>query len=320
MKSASRSHVLTLTGIGPLAALAALLLIAFSFSIIAYPTQTGAQTLSDDATLSALTVSPKNINGFLANRTSYEVGVASTVTQATITATTNHSGASFTITPADSNADTPGHHVALSSGTNTVTITVTAEDTNTTEVYTVNINRGVTDAFGWKADDDFDAPRGSPNDSPTGIWANRQIIWISDRDDTIYAYRRSNQTRYPSRDFNSLNAADNNNSFGIWSDDNTMWVVDSTDQKIYAYRMSNQARDSSKEFNTLAAAENNSPLGIWSDGITMWVSDSADGKLYAYRMSDKHRDPDKDFDTLNAADNTRPSGICEVDPENWTAG
>ena len=41
---------------------------------------------STDATLSALTVSPENIIGFASDRTSYEVGVASTVTEATIAA------------------------------------------------------------------------------------------------------------------------------------------------------------------------------------------------------------------------------------------
>ena len=110
------------------------------------PGTIAAQSISNDATLSALTVSPKNIIGFEAERTAYDVGVASTVTQATVTATANDSGASVSNTPADAKEDAPGHQVALSSGANTVTIAVTAEDTTTTETYTVRINRGVTDA------------------------------------------------------------------------------------------------------------------------------------------------------------------------------
>ena len=49
---------------------------------------------NSDATLSDLTVSPKDIIGFDANRTAYEVGVASTVTQATVRATPNDANAS----------------------------------------------------------------------------------------------------------------------------------------------------------------------------------------------------------------------------------
>ena len=98
---------------------------------------------STDATLSALTVSPKDIIGFASDRTSYEVGVASTVTQATVAATANDSGATVAITP--------GQPVDLSAGKNTVTVTVTAQDGTTTKTYTVNVNQGVTAPFGWKA-------------------------------------------------------------------------------------------------------------------------------------------------------------------------
>ena len=45
--------------------------------------------LSDDSTLSALTVRPKDIIGFDAERDSYQLGVDSTVTRATVTGTAN---------------------------------------------------------------------------------------------------------------------------------------------------------------------------------------------------------------------------------------
>ena len=97
--------------------------------------------LSRDATLSALTVSPNDINGFASNDRSYEVGVASTVTEATVAATANDSGAEVEITPGDSNVGADGHQVALSAGKNTVTVTVTAADGATIKAYTVNITR-----------------------------------------------------------------------------------------------------------------------------------------------------------------------------------
>ena len=54
---------------------------------------------SADATLSDITVSPKDIIGFDADRESYEVGVASTVAQATVSATVNEEYAEVVITP-----------------------------------------------------------------------------------------------------------------------------------------------------------------------------------------------------------------------------
>ena len=62
------------------------------------------QQVAADATLSALTISPKNIVRFDPEDTSYEVGVASTVTEATVAATPNAANAIAFITPTDSNA------------------------------------------------------------------------------------------------------------------------------------------------------------------------------------------------------------------------
>ena len=154
------------------AAAAALILLAIAVSLTAYPLPAQAQA-STDATLSALTVSPENIIGFpIPFVTSYEVGVASTVTEATIAATANDSNADVDFAPPDSNDATSGHQVALSPGKNTVTVTVTAEDTSTTKAYTVNINRGVTDDYGWNAEHDLDGLRAAGNARPYGIWAN----------------------------------------------------------------------------------------------------------------------------------------------------
>ena len=165
-------------------------------------------TASTDATLSALTVSPKDISGFAADRTSYEVGVASTVTQATITATKSHSAATvaYSTTDADTSA---GHQVNLSAGRNEVTITVTAEDTTTTGTYTVSINRGVTAAFGWKASDDFDGLITAENNLPLGMWSDGTTMWVSDlRDDKLYAYNLGTKARDASKDFDTLDAAE----------------------------------------------------------------------------------------------------------------
>ena len=128
---------------------------------------------STDATLSALTVSPIDITGFASDRTSYEVGVFSTVFQSTITPTTNDSAATVGYSTTDADGTTDGHQVSLSAGRNAVTVTVTAEDTITTQTYTLSINRGVTADFGWKASDDFDGLITAENEFPQGHLVGR---------------------------------------------------------------------------------------------------------------------------------------------------
>ena len=278
-----------------------------------------AQTLSDDATLGTLTVSPKDIIGFTSSRTHYEVGVASTVTQATITATATHGGAGVAFSGIDEDTNTAGHQVNLSAGKNTVTITVTAADSSTQD-YTVNVNQGDTDTFGWKAASDFDGLIAAQNADPYGIWSNGATMWVADYTEVkLYAYRMSDKARDADKDFDTLSAAGNDDPTGIWSNGTTMWVADAVDDKLYAYNLDTKARDASKDFDTLDAADNNRPRGIWSDETTMWVADSEDDKLYAYRMSDKAPDASKDFDTLDAADNNLPVGIWSNGTTMWVA-
>ena len=267
---------------------------------------------STDATLSALTVSPKGAIESDPFHFSYEVGLASTVTQATVTATATNSNATISY-------GTTGHQVDLSPGKNTVTVTITAQDGTTTRTYTVNINRGVSDAYGWKAADDLDGLIAAGNNRPSSIWSDETTIWVSDTsDDKIYAYHKSDKTRDSSGDFDTLEAAGNTSPTGIWSNGNTMWVADYSDAKIYAYRMSDKTRDASKDFATLSAAGNTLPASIWSDATTMWVADPGDDKLYAYQMSDKTRDASKDFDTLDA-ENTLAYGIWSDGATMWVA-
>ena len=246
------------------------------------------------------------------------MGVASTVTRATVTATANHPGALVTFTPPDASSGTRGHQVDLSTGRNPVTVTVTAED-GTTQDYTVSINRGVADDYGWNAGNDLDGLIAAGNRTAAGIWSNGTTTWVADSgDDKIYAYNPDG-TRDSAKDFDTLAAAENTNAAGIWSDGTTMWVGDFFDNKLYAYRMSDQERDDTKDFDSLGAAGNTAPTSIWSDGTTMWISDFLDFKLYAYRMSDQERDDTKDFDSLAPAGNSIPTGMWSDGATMWVA-
>ena len=289
------------------AAAAALVLLAIAVSLTAYPMPARAQALSTDATLSALTVSPRDITGFSSVRFAYDVGVASTVTEATITATATNSNADVSFDTPDSNNMTDGHQVALSAGRNEVTITVTAENDSDEQDYTVNVNLGVTDNYGWNAGQDLDGLITAENQGPSGIWGNGATFWVSDvEDDKLYAYN-ADGTRDASQDFNTLAAANNDTPGGIWSNGVTMWVADNSAGRLFAYRMSDKQRDSAKDFTNLATG-NGAPSDLWSDGTTMWVSDLTTDQIFAYRMSDRQPDATRGFTSLDA-DSESPGGI-----------
>ncbi len=271
-----------------------------------------AQTPSNDATLSALSVSPKDIIGFDADRTSYEVGVDSTVATATVSATATVTAATVVFNPTDAETG-----MTLSAGRNEVTITVTAEDANTTKEYTVSVNKGVTDAKGWQAGADLDGLIAADHIAPRGIWSDETTMWVVDSfDDKLFAYTLVGGARDSSRDITL--ATVNNAPKGIWSNDTTVWVVDSGDDKLYAYTLSSRTRDSASDITLVAA--NNDPSGIWSDGMTVWVTDADDDKLYAYTLEDGTRDAGRDFDTLAATGNDASTGIWSDETTMWVAG
>ena len=98
---------------------------------------------STDATLSVLSLgtgvalSPE----FAGATTDYRAWVANSVASVTVTATKNDDGATVAIANDDDTA-TPGTAtLALDAGRNTVEVTVTAEDTTTTGIYTVTVVR-----------------------------------------------------------------------------------------------------------------------------------------------------------------------------------
>ena len=98
-------------------------------------------TLSSDATLSALTLSGIDIGTFSSETTTYSASVEYGVSSTTVRATPNDDGASVTI--ADRNGITYGtrYPIPLSTGSNSVRVTVTAEDGVTTKVYRVTVTR-----------------------------------------------------------------------------------------------------------------------------------------------------------------------------------
>ena len=92
---------------------------------------------SDDASLNALTINPGTLEpAFNSSTKDYAVEVANNVTSVNVIYTTNHANARVVVTGTSGN---------LSVGDNFVTLTVTAEDGTTIEIYTIRINRAPSD-------------------------------------------------------------------------------------------------------------------------------------------------------------------------------
>ncbi len=122
-------------------------------------TRASQQTQSTDATLSGLTATSStnsggsfttlNIGTFAAGTTSYSASVTNSVTHVKLTPTVNDSGATVKVgrqgtTLATVTSGTASSAIALSVGSNTLVVRVTAEDTTTTRNYTVTVTRQTT--------------------------------------------------------------------------------------------------------------------------------------------------------------------------------
>ena len=266
-----------------------------------------------NANLSALRVDGASVAGFDHVVTTYQFGVASSVTRVTVAGVAVDSDATVAYSGGDADGGTDGHQVDLVEGRNMVTVTATAEDGVTTRDYTISVNRGSDAPYGWEAAEDIDTLVGAGNESPRGTWSDGTTIWVADfDDDKLYAYALADGARDSAKDFNL--AAGNDSPYGIWSDGTTMWVADH-DAKIYAYVLASGARDSGSDISVFARSFGE--IYIWSDGTTMWEVNYQHFKLYAYVLATGVRDASKDFDL--AAENDYPEGIWSNGTTMWVA-
>ncbi len=274
---------------------------------------------STDATLSGLTLSAGTLRPeFDSVEREYQAAVANGVAQVTVTPTVNDAGATVTyldgsdaaLPDADSGAD--GHQVDVAVGLTTFKVKVTAEDTTTTQTYTVVIERDSAADYGWTPTRDLNGLTAAGNRNGYGIWTDGTTIWVADNDDDkLFAYKQSTGARDSDKDI-TLDSA-NANPTGVWSNGTTIWVADNEDNKLYAYALSGGTRATAKEFALDSANDN--PQSVWSDGTTIWVSDFGDGKLYAYALSDGTRATAKEF-TLHAS-HPIPLGIWSDGTTIW---
>ena len=152
-------------------------------------TRASQQTQSTDATLSGLTATSStsasgsfttlNIGAFAAGTTSYSASVGNSVTHVKLTPTVNHSNATVKVgkqgtTLATVPSGTASSAIALSVGSNTLVVRVTAQDT-TTKDYTVTVTRAAAQGAVQSTNANLSALTAGSSTSSGGTFTNFSI-------------------------------------------------------------------------------------------------------------------------------------------------
>ena len=266
--------------------------------------------LSTDASLSSLALSDIEIGAFSSETTAYSASVEYDLSTTTVAAVAGDDGASVVITDSNGSTDGTSRDVSLSAGDNEITVTVTAEDGDTTRVYTVTVTRAEPDVAWGERLPDLDIALDS-DAGPTGLWANDTSMWVITDwfAGRVQVYARSDGAEREDRGFTLADWS--GFAVAMWSNGATVWVADFTGW-VRAYRLTDGARESDLDLDrsTLREAGNRKPTGLWSNGTVMWVADGRESRVFAYRLSDGSRDSAREFQLTGSGDGSiSPAGL-----------
>ena len=252
---------------------------------------------STDATLSSLALSGIDIGAFSSDTSAYSASVDRDVSSTTVTAEPADDGASVSVADADGSTQGSSRTVSLSAGDNEITVTVIAEDGETTRVYTVTVTRAEPAADWGERIPGRDIDLGSGK-SPSGMWSDGDDLWVVTNPGSgrIRVYSLADGAEQTARGFTLSGGVDF--ASALWSDRSTLWVADLNAGAVRAYGLSDGVRRADKDLDAavLAGAGNTLPSGLWSDGATMWVADYEAGRVFAYDISSKARRESREFD------------------------
>ena len=284
-------------------------------------TRVDVDAISNDATLSSLSLVDVNLGTFDSANLSYEAVVASSLTQTTVSLTTADPGARDLISPSDADDVATGHQVDLAVGLNEITIEVTASDAEkTTRRYVVVLVRPSESEFGWLVSPDF-TDLSPSNGAVRAIWSNGTTMWATfsggrfRSDDTLRAYDLDTKARLGDRDIVDYWIGYAN---GIWSDGEVVAVSETQSHRIYVYGLNSGGHRWDLAFRL--DSSNHNSHGLWSDGATLWVVDHADDKLYAYHWRGENpgdRRPELDFALTDG--NGRGAGLWSDGTTMWVS-
>ena len=259
-----------------------------------------ADPISNDATLSSLSLVDVNFGTFDSANLSYEAVVASSLAQTTVSLTTADPGARYLISPSDADDVATGHQVDLAVGLNGITIDVTASDAEkTTRRYfvevvrpdatlsslsLVDVNFGTLDSANLSYEAVVASSLAQTTVSLTTAYPGaRYLISPSDADDVATGHQ-----------------VDLAVGLNVITIDVTASDAEKTTRRYFV----EVVRPSESEFGWLVVPDfkDLSPSkgfvrAIWSDGETMWVTFSGDGLIRGDGTQAHDRIRAYDFDT-----------------------
>ncbi|WP_419944339.1 cadherin-like beta sandwich domain-containing protein [Candidatus Poriferisodalis sp.] len=279
-------------------------------------TQVDAPAVTDDASLSALTVAETDtdtavgIGTFSADAYSYAAAVDSSVGSVTLAATPADPHASVTVTPGDADTATDGHQVSLAAGASTaVTVTVVSSDLSATAQYTISVGRAYTDGV----------IRLDPDTTPVAsMWSDGDVLWVTGPD-WVHAYDLDTGARQTDRDFRLTHVHDihgddlNAGRFeggGLWGDGENLYALEGLYGGLYAYDPATGARRPAYDRNgtrpnrpspVVFPIADYAPEGIWSDGTNMWIADSEFSQILVVDLTTgNYRHGGRPFSTIGS--------------------
>ena len=270
--------------------------------------------LSDDSSLTSLSVSGAAMDTFSPEEFSYSAVAEALTNTVTVAALAAHADATVTVTPDDADLDTAGHQVSLVADDTLITVEVVSSDTTNRTTYSVTVASTPQLAMDQVPKLATQIALASANGRPVGTWADGNTIWVADTDDDkLYAYNLVTGAHDGDKDITLSDG--NRDPSAIWSDDTTIWVSDTSDAKLYAYALATGTRDSGSDI--ALGSDNRSPAAIWSDKTTMWVANLWTLVVQAYELSSGNRDSSKDIGTLASAGIYWPSAMWSDGTTLW---
>ena len=281
-------------------------------------TGTPAVSTALDARLSAITVNGTTIPDLAADRGTYTVGVASSVTTATVIGTPEDSGATVRCLD-DTDLITDGCQVSLTANAATDVGLTVASGKNFGN-YTVTINRGRGGTFRWKASEDiYGLGPALTTSFPRGLWSDGETMWVVNNGvpKGLIAFNLQTGTRDPPKDvLSGAGLAGRQASVrGLAGHDGVILVADShpvgfaPPAQVFGYTENSNGNWRHSSGHDLVGPVGSLGVvgrnlhGIWADGEVLWAANGT-GNIRAY-----HRIGSNKNQRLEAEDFPTASGL-----------
>ncbi len=264
-----------------------------------------------------------NFGTFSTSTTNYTGAVATTTAVTTVTAVANHAQALVSISPADADANTAGHQVALAEGNNTITIMVTAES-GAGKDYAIAVTRRLRSGDNLLRSLRLVGHALSPSFLPISTRYSAVVSHPVNLATIAAQASHAEATLAISPADADANTAGHQVVLAEGNNNITILVAapngDTKDYRIVIRRASIGVTGWNPLRDLALASVNGAPRGIWSDGETLWAADNQDAKLYAYNLADGRRlASSSDFNGLKAAGNDDPAGLWADGQTMWIA-